>query len=421
VLVPIAQTVMANSTSTTTPDPDFVLRERTLGQLTAQLRCSYVSSFARVARMALRSLLHQKGKLVAAVAGVSFSSTLALAQIGIYVGFLNACSGLITHAGGDVWVMARGTQTLDFARPLPESTRALVAVPGCVRSVRGLLTAFVPVQRAEGGEINAFMVGFERSEDVVLPWSLRAGLPADLHAPLRLAIDQADTKRLGLGSGTVGAALRVNEEDARVVAVTSGIRSFTLSPFMFAEIENVRRFAGVIDGQSSFWLADVEDAACEGELIERVRRNPALDALRKDDFRAKTESYWVNGSGAGIALGFSTLLSLFVGCIIVAQTLYTIAKDHERELAGMKAMGATRGDLVAFVQVQAAVLAVVGLLIGLGGAAAVAVAAATVGLVIVLSAPVLLAGFAAVFAMCAVATIASSRVVLRVDPCAVFK
>jgi putative ABC transport system permease protein len=401
------------------PITDAELRERTLGQL-ANRRQWLQFSAIRVSRIALRSLFHQKGKLLSALAGVSFSATLALAQIGIYVGFLDACSGLITHAGADVWVMARGTQALDFGRPLPESTRAVVASLACVQSVRGLLTSFVPVQKTSRGDLNAFMVGFEHSE-AILPWSLAAGLPSDLHAPLRVAIDEADMKRLELPPEPLGVELRVNGEEARVAAITSGVRSFTLSPYMFAEIENVRRFAGVADGQSSYWLAEVKDAVCVPEVIDRIQRNPELQAFSSQDFRAKTEAYWINGSGAGIALGFSTVLSVVVGCIIVAQTLYTIAKDHERELAGMKAMGATQSDLVAFVQVQAGVLALVGVAVGFVGAMGAARLAATFGLSIVLSPRVILAGAAAIFGMCAVATIASSRVVLKVDPCALFR
>jgi len=401
------------------PENQADLRNRTLKYLSGR-RDSRIFSLKRVARIALRSLCHQKGKLVAALAGVSFSATLVFAQIGIYVGFLQACSGLISHAGGDVWVMARGTPALDFTRPLPESTRGVIASLSCVRSVRGLLTSFVPVRQAAGANVNTFMVGIEPSQ-VVLPWSLEIGLPSDLHAPLSVAVDRADVQRLGLPPNPLGSELRVNREEARVVAVTSGIRSFTLSPYLFAEIGNVRRFADVSDGASSYWLVDVKDKPCVQEVIDRVQKNPELQAWSAREFREKTESYWVTGSGAGVALGFSTALSIVVGGIIVAQTLYTIAKDHERELAGLKAMGATKSDLIAFVQVQAAALALVGVIVGFVGSMAAAQIAMSFRLAIILSAEVLLVGTLAIIGMCVVATIASARVVLKVDPCAVFR
>src|SRR3954447_5621714 len=73
-----------------------------------------------------------------------------------------------------------------------------------------------------------------------------------------------------------------------------------------------------------------------------------------------TERYWVFGSGAGGALAFCAVFSLLVGAVIVAQTLFSITKEHEEELATLKAMGATPAELVAFVGWQASFLALVG-------------------------------------------------------------
>lgn len=45
---------------------------------------------------------------------------LVFVQGGVYVGFLEAAAGLITHIGGDVWVMSRGTHALDVAETSSE-------------------------------------------------------------------------------------------------------------------------------------------------------------------------------------------------------------------------------------------------------------------------------------------------------------
>ena len=66
------------------------------------------------------------------------------------------------------------------------------------------------------------------------------------------------------------------------------------------------------------------------------------------------------GSGAGAALAFSALFSLVIGIVIVGQTLYSITREHLKELATLKAMGASRGELVGFVSWQASFLALVG-------------------------------------------------------------
>jgi hypothetical protein len=63
-----------------------------------------------VRRIALKSLLHDRGKAGAALAGVAFATTLLLVQSGVYLGFLETSAGLISRVGGDVWVMARGAR-----------------------------------------------------------------------------------------------------------------------------------------------------------------------------------------------------------------------------------------------------------------------------------------------------------------------
>jgi hypothetical protein len=51
------------------------------------------------------------------------------------------------------------------------------------------------------------------------------------------------------------------------------------------------------------------------------------------------------------------VFSLAVGAVIVAQTLYSIVKDHMRELATLRAMGGTRRELLSFIGWQSSTLA----------------------------------------------------------------
>ncbi len=96
-----------------------------------------------------------------------------------------------------------------------------------------------------------------------------------------------------------------------------------------------------------------------------MRRHPDLIAVRTEDFQQLTEDYWVAGSGAGTAIGFSALLGLVVGVVIVGQTLYAVTREHLRELATLKAIGASDREIVGFVAWQAALLALLGGGIGL--------------------------------------------------------
>lgn len=372
-------------------------------------------------RIALQSLAHDRGKLVGSLAGVAFAATLALAQIGLYTGFLETSSALVRRTGGDLWVMARGTKVLDNGERLSVGTRDILTEHPCVKAVRGVIIAFVALRKPDDS-INAVQViGFDAGAGPTMPWSLARGLPADLHAPLRVSVDQLDLPKLGIDGDPLGTPLHVGTSLAYVGAVTEGIRSFTLSPYLFGELDTARRIAGMSDGQVMYWVVDLARPSCRADVIRAVGRHPDLEAHTTDEFRRMTEHYWVTGSGAGTALGFAALLGLVVGVVIVGQTLYAVTKEHLRELATLKAIGAHPREIVGFVAWQAAFLALVGGGLGVAMSFAVQALAALHGLMIVLSAPVLAIGCGAVLAMCAIASLGSIRAVLKLEAAEVFR
>jgi putative ABC transport system permease protein len=370
-------------------------------------------------RIALKSLLHDRSKAVAAIAGVAFAATLLLVQSGVYLGFLETSAGLISRVGGDVWVMARGTPALEFGDPLSPGARLLAEAP-CVTRARALVMTLVQFRNAAGEARTLSLVGFDRRRAPELPWTLVRGLPADLDGPARVSVDDLDLAQFRIDGDPIGATFEVNGQTLRVSALTHGIRSFTLSPFTFADLDTARAVLGLGEDEAHYWVLDVRDAACAAEVIARVDAHPDLEALTTADFRRRSEQRWVIGSGAGAALAFTALLGLIVGVVIVAQTLFAITREHLRELGTLKALGALDREIVGFVAWQAAYLALVGGVAG--GALAFAVAAAVSKfLLVLLTGPLLTLAAVVIVAMCALASATSIRDVLRLPPAEVFK
>jgi putative ABC transport system permease protein len=369
--------------------------------------------------VALKSLLHERGKLVAALTGVAFAATLVIVQLGLYVGFLDSASSLITHAGGDLWVMAKGTEVFDTGERMAAGSRDVAAAHPCVRRVRGLVYGWAIVRRSNGSQQSVQIVGMEQGP--AFPWTLARGLPADLHAHDRVAVDRADLEKLLLPADALNATLDIGDRTTTVAAVSRGIRSFTLQPFVFAEAPLARRLLSMDDDEATFWVLNVDPPSCVPAVEAALSARADLQALTTGELRARTEEYWVTGSGAGAALAFSAALGLIVGIVIVGQTLYTLTKERERELVTFKAMGASSGELVGFVIWQATALALVGGALGLALAYGVRELVAAVGLTIVLSPGVVAAGCASVLAMCALSSVGSLHRVLRLDPAEVFQ
>lgn len=359
--------------------------------------------------------------MLASVAGVAFAATLLLGQIGLYAGFLASSSALVRNVGGDVWVMARGTQVVDNGERLSAGSRQHAASHPCVSRVRGIILSYAALRKPNGSLEAVQVVGVEPDSKHIVPWSLARGLPQDLHGPSRVAIDGLDLEKLAVQGDPVGAELGIGRHTVRVAAVTEGIRAFTLAPYVFGELETARRVMEMGSDQATYWVLDLERPDCMASVVAHVQKHPDLDAHSTEEFRLMTEDYWVKGSGAGTAIGFSALLGLVVGIVIVGQTLYAVTKEHLRELATLKAIGARPTEIVGFVAWQAAFLALVGGGLGVVMALGIQSYAMKFGLFIVLSPPVLAVGVASVLGMCAVAAIGSVRAVLKLEAAQVFQ
>lgn len=372
-------------------------------------------------RIALPSLFFERGKLLAAVAGVAFAANLVLVQAGLFFGFQKASTAVITRVGGELWVMARGTALVDFADPLAPGVGDIVRAEPCVKRARPVIFSWASIRKPSGGIDNVQLIAAEPRPGGALPWALARGLPSDLRAPMRVAVDGADLARLELPANAIGAPLELQDRTVYVGVVTHGIRSFTVVPYLFAEPHEARRILGLAEGQATFWAIDLERPECAPAVRANLERHADLAVRDRGEFESMTSHYWVIGSGAGATLAFAAMLGFIVGLVVVGQTLYSLTESRSRELATLKAMGASARELAAFVLWQAGFLAFVGSAIGLGCAYGLKLLVLKIGLTVVLDGTVIGAGLGAIVTMCALASLASVRRIYKLEAAKVFK
>lgn len=385
------------------------------------LQCSLVQTTTLMRRIALHSLLFDRGKLAAALLGVALATTLAFVQIGLYRGFEVSSSTVIEHHGGDLWAIPTDLEVLDNAETMSVSVRNMLASHPCVRDVRALVYGFVFIRKPNGTRDNALIVGAEARAERAMPWALVAGDARELDQPLRVSVDRTDLAKLQLGNGAIGATFEVNNQRVTVAAVTQGIRSFTLMPYMFTSITNARRLMGLVEGQAHFFAVGLQKPECADDVKRWMAQQRDVSLVTRADWMQRTERYWVGGSGAGLVLAFTAILGLIVGAVIVGQTLYSMTKEHLPELATLKALGATPWELAGFVLWQVSLLAVLGGGIGLAIAYILRGVMARSGLNVMLEPSTLSLGVFATLVMCAVASIASLRTVFKVEAATVLR
>jgi putative ABC transport system permease protein len=148
----------------------------------------------------------------------------------------------------------------------------------------------------------------------------------------RTYFDRLGIKRLGATAEIRGRRVEV--------ALTDGIRSFTTTPYVFVDEKNAQLYTGTFPDRASDLIVRLKPDAARAKIIEAIRaRVGNAEVLTSHEFRGRSRSFWLFGTGAGAALFAGALLGVIVGTVIVAQTLYSSTKDHHGEFATLRAMG----------------------------------------------------------------------------------
>src|SRR5437016_10304953 len=109
-----------------------------------------------------------------------------------------------------------------------------------------------------------------------------------------------------------------------------------------------------------FILRIAPGASVAGVRRELAARLSDAEVLSSDEFRRRSRSFWLFGTGAGAALFASAVLGVIVGTVIVAQTLYSSTKDHLNEFATLRAIGSSAFYIHQVILCQAFLSALIG-------------------------------------------------------------
>ena len=370
--------------------------------------------------IALQNLVHDRLRFAVTLVGVTFSVVLIGAQIGIFIGFARTASALVDRNAADIWIMGRGTKNVDQAAPIAERwLYQALAVPG-VLTAKLFVTNFAMWQKPAGGIEPVMLVGAEPDSGLGTPWNIVAGDPGLLKGPDAVFIDELYRDQLGIDH--LGQTVEINGRRARVVGFTSGIRSFTLSPYVFTSLRSAQAYAGLRADETKYLLVKVAPGADVAAIRSMIaKRIPDVDVYTSRQFSRATQFYWMVTTGAGLALCAAALLGIAVGVVVVAQTLYATTVDHLKEFATLRAIGASSGYIHAVIVNQALISAIIGYAVGIAACYGIVRLADGSGLAILLPWQVALALAGVTALMCTGAGMISIRKVTRLNPALVFR
>jgi putative ABC transport system permease protein len=370
--------------------------------------------------LAWRNLAHDRVRFVVMLVGIVFAVTLMAVQTGLLIGFITTIALPVASTEADIWVAARGARSVDMSGVMPERWRfQALSVPG-VAAADPYIHNFARLKRPDGGTEMVLVVGFDLNTGRGAPPNIVEGSVADLAVPDSIIVDRLYKQKLGISR--IGQVLEINGKRVRVVGFTEGIRTFTQSPHVFADIKTARHLVGYGEDWLNYILIEVAPGADPVAVRAQVAaRMPETDVYLKEEFARRSWIYWLIETGAGFSLLISSALGLLVGAVITAQTLYATTIDRLSEYATLRAMGAPNAYLYAIILLQAAIAAAIGCAVGLAIAGTIVWAARESSAALLMPLELWVGLIIATFAMCSAAAVISIRKVVALDPASVFK
>jgi len=371
--------------------------------------------------LAIRNLFHDRIRLIVTLVGILFSIVLVAVQLGLYLGARKMIIDMIENANGELWITAYGAKSFEEGGILltPRERHTALATPG-VTAVVPLIVSFAEWRKPGGGSTNTVVVGSDAQDNGLKAWNIVEGSIAAIEAPDGVAVDRSYLGDLGISG--VGDIAQIERGRVRVRALTEGIRSFTMAPYIFTTLNRARSLLGVPGENATYYLVQVKPGTDVEELRKDLvaRLGPNTEVLTKAEFRDRSLDQWLFSTGAGVALIGGAILGLIVGTVIVAQTLYSSTKDHLNEFATLRALGSSSGYIHKVILAQAGLSAVIGYVLGMIIALTVVVLSTHTALPIIMTPGLAVSLFLLTLFMCAISAISAIMKVTKIDPAMVF-
>jgi putative ABC transport system permease protein len=325
--------------------------------------------------VALRMLMGDRVKYFGIIAGLALSSFLVTQQLSIFVGLMSRTFSVISDiTEPDIWVMDPQVKNIDDSRPMPTPelyrVKAVAGVAWAVPMFKGQIKARLP----NGEGYSCTILGLDDQTlvggppEIVPHNGITLGMDA-LRQPDAIFVDAPNAKEK-LGGLKVGDVVELNDNRARVVALTEITQGFQALPVIHTTYSRATTWVPGERNQLSFVLVKAVPGVDAKELCKIITAQTGLAAYTQAQFKNLTLWYYIRNTGIPINFGATVALGFIIGIAISGLLFYQFTMDNIRHFGMLKAMGASAGQLVKMILVQTGLAGFIGFGLGMGATTA---------------------------------------------------
>ena len=373
-------------------------------------------------------LVHNPGRLAAALAGVAFANILIFMQLGFLGALIESIRLPYAAMNADVIVSASDANTLADGSPLPRRRMfEALSTPG-IAAATPLYYGKIDWKQPDGTIRTLDVFGIDPAAEAFRVPAIDAA--RDVLQNSDVAIIDSGTRNV---PRSLFEAIRQGEPyrfEAKGRTLTV-VGTFTIGGgfaadgyLVVSDQTFLRLFPQRASGAPNHILLRLERGADRDTVVARLRAAlPAYDSAVRtvDEAVAKDQAFQTTQRPVGMVFGFGIIIGVLVGVIIVYQVLSTDVADHLREYATFKAIGYRQRFFLGVVFEEALILAVMGFVPGiLMTLALYALVSGMTGLPVAMTParPVLV--LLGTLAMCALSGAVATRRLARANPADLF-
>ncbi|MBW4677071.1 MAG: ABC transporter permease DevC [Desmonostoc geniculatum HA4340-LM1] len=321
--------------------------------------------------LAWLNLVHEKTRLVVAIAGVTFAVILVFMNLGFLGALVKTASIFYSNIDAEIYLVSPQTLEISSTKTFPiERIYQSAGIEGVQRAMP-LYLGYLQWRNPQNRLSRAiFAFGINPSDPVfLLPELQLPETQAVLLRPDTVLIDRIS--RPEYGPQTTGLITEARSSGGYRKVKIGG--QFTMGGGFAADAtiimsdQNFRRFFDPFPlNRVNLGLVKLKDGADKVRVIEQLRQilPKDVEVTIKEEVIAHDRDYWISATSTGFIFKMGVAVSCTVGVVIVYQILYSDVHNHLKQYATLKAMGYRSRYLFSIVIQEAVILAVLGYIPG---------------------------------------------------------
>lgn len=324
--------------------------------------------------LAFKMLIGNKASCIGVIFGIFLATLLIAQQSAIFLGLVDRSNRIVTDISDPtIWVMDPATESEDRLRAMPIRYLDLVrGVPGVEWAVP-LSSTLIPVVTPSGKFDVSQLYGIDDATLIGAPVNMLEGSIRGLRREGGVIVDSysangnlahvepnGTTRPLQLGD-----ELEINGKRALVVGICKVTQGFYPQPIIFTSLRQFNKFSPGMSEKISFILVKTKPDTDIASVAKLINAYPELRALNRQEFKEQIRNFFLK-TGILINFGLSVLLGIIIGFSIAGQIFYIMTLENIVYYALIRAIGGTKKMILQMIVFQAAVVGIIGYILGIG-------------------------------------------------------